>query len=493
MFDRHGIPQERSRLESFGREAQQFFALGLPMVVSRLGLAAMAITDGVMLAHHSSRQLAVHGLADAVMGRWLEVGMAFVMAGLTLAAQAAAGNSGERQLVGRTWHQALLLAFMAGLLGMALGAFAPTLFAWTGQEAVLAADAGLVLAVLGLGMLPAMVAMATAGVLEAVGHASVVALAVVMANLLNFWLNGLWIDGSGTVPALGAVGAAWATTVVRGVLAVVLLAAAWWLPQRHEFGLRRRFRPADWRASQEQRGRGWNAALSTGLLALLACGLPVIAGWLGERPLAAMTALFVLLAPLMVMAWGLADAAGLQVAGVMGMERRRPGMMLRTGDRCALLQALVVAGFALLMLALAPPLLALVAPDPALARLVRPLLPLGIVVVLAEGLAFLYAAQLRSIGELRRPLLIQAVAGLLLLPLAWVLAFQFKAGLGGLLAAQGIAAALRAFALATLYRQVGMGLDKASAEELRRRAQASARAWADTVLIRPVARTQVAA
>jgi hypothetical protein len=53
-------------------------------------------------------------------------------------------------------------------------------------------------------------------------------------------------------------------------------------------------------------------------------GLPVMAGWLGAQALAQVTALFLCLAPVMVLAWGLADAAAVRIAAVAGSRTGRP-------------------------------------------------------------------------------------------------------------------------------------------------------------------------
>ncbi len=50
-------------------ELRGFARLAWPMVVSRIGVAALAFTDGVMLAHASAQALAVHGLSESLMGR----------------------------------------------------------------------------------------------------------------------------------------------------------------------------------------------------------------------------------------------------------------------------------------------------------------------------------------------------------------------------------------------------------------------------------------
>lgn len=440
-------------------QARAFFALAGPMVISRLGLAAMGMADGVMLAWRDTQQLAFHGLADALAGRAFEVGMAFVMAGMALAAQArSAGPAAQRQ-VGRVWRLALLLALGAGSLGAVLGLLGTPLLRLAGQAPALANGAGPVVAILCLGMLPAMVAIATAGLLEAIGKPAMVAVAVVLANGLNIGLNWLLIDGVLGGPPLGAVGVAWSTTLVRVLLAVALLAYAWRLPQQMAYGLRQRFSRQDWQAGAAQRQRGWSAAGSVAVLGGLSLGLPVMAGWLGEQALAEITALFLVLAPCMVVAWGLSDAAGLRVASVLGATGGG-GQLRRTGLQQAGLALGLLLVLAATWLLLPAALLHSITPDTTLAASVLLLLPLGLATVLGDGLSFVCVNALRSLGVLRAPFWLQLGCGLLMLALAWALAFGLGWGLRGLLAGHALAAGLRAVALAALYHRCAGRLDR---------------------------------
>ena len=191
---RGGPPQASATpADTWGAEARDFFSLAGPMAISRLGLAAMGVVDGVMLARFSTGQLAVHGLADAVVGRAFEVCMALVLAGLALAAQARSGATADQARVGTVWRHALLMAALTGGAGLLLGLAGGALLGLAGQPPALAEASGTVILVLCLGMPPALVALATAGLLEAVGRPAMVAVAIVLANLLNVALN-LWRD-----------------------------------------------------------------------------------------------------------------------------------------------------------------------------------------------------------------------------------------------------------------------------------------------------------
>lgn len=446
---------------SLREEARAFLALAAPMVVSRIGVAAMGIADGVMLARHSTAQLAVNGLAETLIGRLLEVLMIFVTAGLALVAQARAGGAATEQQAGRVWQGALALALLGGVAGLLLGGAGGPLLALLGQPEALVPDAGRVIGILSLGVLPALAALVCAGTLEALGRPIGVAVAVVLANLLNIALNQWFIYGGAGVPALGAAGAAWSTTLVRVLLAAVLFAALWWMRERARYGIRARFDAATWRDGTEARQRGAAAAGSVAVLALLSLGLPVMAGWIGADAVAQVTALFLALAPAMVIAWGMGDAAGLRVAALLGQGGstglRANGWRLAT--LLGVVLVLAVAGYAIAPAAL----VRWAAHDEALVAGVLPLLPLGLAALSADAAGVFYSAMLRSLGVLRAPFLLHLAAGLMLLPLAAALAFGLGWGLTGLLAAHVAMAVLRAVGLAWMYDRHAAARDREAA------------------------------
>jgi multidrug resistance protein, MATE family len=378
-----------------------------------------------------------------------------VLAGLALAAQARASGSDAgpdaQARAGAVWHQALLLACIAGVLGSVASVGAPWLLAALGQSADLAPRSGHVAMVLGLGFPAALIALATAGFLEAVGRAGAVAVAVVLANVLNIGLNWLFIGGHVGFVAQGAAGSAWSTTLVRWTLAAVLFAYAWNLRDRVALGVRRRFDGAAWRAGREQRERGYSAAGTVAVLVGLSTCVPLFAGRLGQQPLAELTALWLLLSPFSVIAWGMSDAAGLRVASTQGAA---PPTSARIAGRVALVvTALVLCAVGLPYL-IAPAALATWAvADPGLALPVAQWLAFGVAIVIVDALSFVTGAALRSIGELKLQFAIHVASGLILPALALWLAFERQGGLAGLLIAILFTSALRAVALNLLFER----------------------------------------
>ncbi|KQT68983.1 MULTISPECIES: MATE family efflux transporter [unclassified Aureimonas] len=421
-----------------GREAAaaapgggSLFALALPMVVSRAGLAAMVLVDCVMVARHGAEALAVTLLAQGTFGRLTDVFLAVLLGPLVLFAAAQGAGARPRRIA--LWHRALCAALILGAAGLGASLFAEPILLALGQEAGLSAEAGAVVLALGLGLPAGLVAIASAVHLEGAGRARGVALWVLGANFLNLGLNFLLVGGHLGFPELGALGSAIATGIVRLALAAALVWSVLTLEGRAALRPGRAL-PGDGR---EQARLGGSAFATAGFLHALGIWLTVFAGWLGALDLAAYASAWLFILPGLLLSAGIGDALAVRLskAGADGAETPEAARLLRA-DLGAL--ALVLLPFTLLF-ALAPETLAgLYAPDPALAAGIAALLTIAGLVLLFDGLGYGLVAALRARGDVTVPMGIQVGCMAATPLLAGALAFG-PLGAGGLL---GIVAAI---------------------------------------------------
>lgn len=404
------------------------FALALPMVVSRAGLAAMVIVDSVVVARYGAEALAVTLLAQGTFGRLVDVFLAVLLSALVLFAAAQGPGHGARRIA--LWHRSLLAALALGLAGLGLGVFATPILGLLGQEPALAAAAGPVILALGLGLPAGLVAIASAVHLEGAGRARSVALWVLAANGLNLGLNLMLVGGHLGFPELGALGSAIGTSLVRVALAAALVWRVLSLEGPGALHLARA--PADGR--REQLKLGASAFATAGALHALGIWLTVFAGWLGPLPLGAYASAWLLILPGLLLSAGVGDALALRLsrAQAEGASRHRAARSLRT-DLGAL--ALVLLPFTLVF-GLAPGVVAgLYTSDPSLALLLAALLPVSGVVLLLDGLGYGLVAALRARRDVTVPMAIQVGCMAATPVLAGLLAFGLDFGLAGLVAA----------------------------------------------------------
>lgn len=303
-----------------------FLALAGPMVVSRLGLAGMSLADGWMIASLSadgSMQLAVWSLVDTTLGRSLDIAVAFVMPGLALVAQSRA--QGLPNIAAAVWRRALHLSLWAGLLATAVMPAMPWLLALSPGALEVSESATAIATALAWGFVPALLALASAGYLEAMGRPLLPVLMVLLANGVNIGLNALLIQGELWPGVSGAEGCAWATTVVRWLMALVLTGLAWQMARHSggaEHGLTR----------HAQVSRGLSSAAQSTVTQTLSLVTPLILAGLSLTLWAHWSALWLFLLPLGILSWGLADAYSLRLAATAGLAPhrapRRPALVL---------------------------------------------------------------------------------------------------------------------------------------------------------------------
>jgi MATE family multidrug resistance protein len=404
------------------------------MIVSRAGLATMAIVDCVMVARFDARQLAFTTLAEGTFGRLLDVCVAFLLSGLVLVAAAhAKGDAVQRTAI---WRRATLVATALGLVVGFVSLFGRPILAVMGQSADLVHGGGAAIFALGLGAPAGLIAMASAVSLEGSRKPAFVALCVIGANLLNLAINWVLIGGQLGFPALGAVGSALSTSLVRCALAIALVVGV-----RHVEGRRLWARSKSGSEAGAQWRLGLSASATAGGMHALAIWLTVFAGWLGARSLAAYASCWVLNLPGMLLAMGLGDAIALRVAASNpDTVGRRPWASARA-DLGAV--ALVLSPFVLLFCAAASVVARLYTGDSALQAVMAALLPLSGLALLLDGLSYAVAAALRGRGDVIGPTAIQLACMAATPVLAAALAFGLHLSVRGMVVAIVVTSTLR--------------------------------------------------
>jgi MATE family multidrug resistance protein len=403
-----------------GAGAPSLFALASPMIVSRAGLAAMSIVDCVMVARFDARQLAFATLAEGTYGRVVDMLASFLLSGLVLVAAAHAGGDAARRI--GLWRRSIAAATAMGAVGLALALFGRPILAALGQSPDLIQGGSAVILTIGLGLPAGLVAVASAVALEGARRPSLVAVCVVAANLLNLGLDWLLIGGHF---ALGAVGSALATSLVRCALALALVGGV--LRVEGAAALRR---PKAAGPARDQWRLGFAASATSGGMHALAIWLTVFAGWLGVGAVAAYASCWVLNMPGMLLAMGLGDAVAMRVASSNQARPPAPGLF---GDLKAIAGLLAPC---VLLFCLAPAWVSgLYTHDAALGGLIASLLPLSGTALLLDGLSYGLAAALRGRRDIAGPTAIQLGCMAATPVLAAALAFGLKLGVMGLVVA----------------------------------------------------------
>lgn len=438
-------------------QAGALLTLAWPVMLSRAGILVMAFTDIAMLGRVDSASVAMLNLALSVF-----VPVMVFLIGLTTGLIPEIGRAyalGHRRAAGEAWRRGMVWATVTGLAGAVLISCSEPFFLAFGQTPQNAADAARIAQAFAPGVVAQVLFAATAFYLEATHRPRAGLWAMVVANLVNVAANWVLIFGvDGLVPAMGAEGAAWGTTLARfagfGVLLLIVLGQS--DPRGAGVlgsGPWRFWGPGGWRAGAGMRRLGMSAGLSNGFETLGFTAMSLIAGTMGTLPLAAYAISQNLFAMVFMAGLGLSVATGVlvsQAAAVGGT----PAVRL-AGWTGAVLAALVVGTIALALGLGRETVVAAYTDDPALMARAVALMGVTALVFVPDGLQVVLGQAVRALGDAWAAVAIYAgVFVIAMVPLGLFVAYGLGFDERGLVASIAACCALCAVLLALRFHVV---------------------------------------
>jgi MATE family multidrug resistance protein len=419
----------RAHMAVSRRDLAELIKLAWPVVVARLGIQVMGLTDAVVVGQYSATQLGYHALAWAPTMIALVTGVGLLQGVQVMTARAM--GEGKPEKAGAALRRGVVYALWIGLASSLILVFAGPLFLRSlGMKDGLAEGAIPVMLVFSLSLTPNLIYIAATNFVEGLGRPGMGAVTMWAANLANLALNLLLVPGTFGLPALGAVGAACATFGSRIVMMIILLGWIAMMPGAKGFGLFKR--PAsDPAAEREQRHVGYGAGASLFVEVAAFSGMNIVAGWLGGLAVAGWAvvlnvAAIVFMAPLGIsaatsilvgQAYGAKDSAAVTRAGITGF-----------------IAAIGVTSVCALFVGLCAPLVAgAYSRDPALIAVIAPALVLASLFFVADGLQTVGANALRARGDVVVPTVTHVASyAVVMLPLGYGLALPAGMGLTGI-------------------------------------------------------------
>ncbi|MDP6646338.1 MAG: MATE family efflux transporter [Rhodospirillales bacterium] len=414
-----------------GRQIKDLLRLALPVIGSRLGMLTMALADTVMLGRFAARELAYQSIAIAVTIPLFVTAIGLCLG--TLVATARANGAGRFADCGAAWRRGLVYAAGLGTVCLCLALAGEWALELSGQNAELSREGGRVVRVLALGLPFMIIYISCAYFMEALKRPTVPMFLMIAANLLNIFLNWMWIYGNLGFPSLGAVGSAWASTSVRAGLAAALILYIWNLHDHERLGVRSRA-GGGWRAWREQRRIGYSAGASQAVESMAFSLQTLIAGLLGTIALAAYSIAFQMLGMMFMVALGIGSATAVLVGHAWG-ARDVPGMA-RAGWLGLGVNSVAMLALGGLVFALAPSIAEGFAVEAALIAAAAPLIAFIGIVLLFDGGQVVLSHALRGRGDALVPVLTHSISYLMvMIPLSWFLALKAGRGPQGILEA----------------------------------------------------------
>ena len=416
-----------SVVRSLRAELGPMFALAWPVAAAELGWMAMGLVDTMLVGRVGAEAIGAVSIgshlffAVAITGIGSLLGLDYLVA---YAHGAGHPEDGRRALVQGTY----LAVLVSAVLTAVLFALEANLHHFGLQPGV-AEAARPYLRTLIWSLLPLLLFAALRRYLQAIGHVRPVMIALVSANVINAAVGWVLVFGQWGAPALGAVGAGWATFASRlYMLAFVVFALA---RIEREAGAAPLALAVDPPLLAKLARLGLPAALQM----LLECGVfataTVLAGSLAASSLAAhqialSAAAFTFMVPL-----GISAAAAVRVGHATG--RRQPAAARRAGWSALVLGAAFMSTTAVIFLTAPGAVLRVFTDAPDVIAIGVSLLAVAAAFQLCDGVQVVATGVLRGVGDTRTPMLANLAGHWLIgLPIGAALCFRVGWGVVGL-------------------------------------------------------------
>ena len=421
------------------------FSLAVPVVVVQVGMMLMGVVDTMVVGRVSAETLAAVALGNLAVMTVSAFAIGLLLALDPVVAQAVGAH--DEPAVRRAVQRGLLLAAAITIPAtLLLLPVEPILTLLRQPQGTVPIAAGYVYRSLP-GLLPFFGFVVLRQTLQAHERMRPIVVNIIAANLLNLVLDIVLVFGLLGAPAMGAFGAAWATTVCRYVLFLGLL-----------FADRSELLPLLSRVDRE-------SLRLQPLLAMARLGAPIgiqiqlelaafgviglLMGGLGTIEIAAHQVAINLASLTFMVPLGVASASAVRVGHAVGRADDH-------GARRAAASAMVCgAGFmactALLFLALPRALAGVYTSDVQVVALAAALIPIAGVFQIFDGVQVVSSGILRGLGDTRAPMVINVLGFWLVgMPVSLGLAFPLALGPRGLW--WGLVAGLAAVAALLLLR-----------------------------------------
>lgn len=418
---------------------RDLLALAWPVVLARIGIMTMGLTDALVVGNHSGEQLAFHALAWAPTSIVLTTAVGLMMGVQVMTARLL--GEGREAEVGAVLRRGFVYALQLGgvaMIGLIL--LGPWAMRHMGLAEGLGEGASFPLVVFALSMPAYLISIAAQFFLEALGRPKPGMWAMWVANGVNLLLNLVLVPDLLGIGQSGAVASAWATFGARTVLAVFLVVYILRLPEAKDWGVFRR-PTRDPVVEREQRKVGYGAGSSYFIEVGAFAAMTFIAGQLGAMQTTAWTIVLNVSAIVFMVPMGLSAATAVLVGRAYGAHDRDGA--LRAG--LVGIGVVTVLGFviALIVWPTAGLLTSAYNRDAALLAIAAPALALATLFFVADAIQVVAASANRAAGDVWWPTILHFVAyAAIMMPLGWWLAHRM--GVDGMVWAVIIASLISA-------------------------------------------------
>ncbi len=410
------------------RQFSELVRLSFPIVLQRLGIMIMGIVDTMMVGRYSAQELAYQSIGYVQVMTVIIISIGLMMGTMVLTSNAF--GAGQYRKCGRIWQRSLPYGFALGMVGFVLCLFGEPILLVLGQQPDIARGGGAVMQAVAIGIPMTCLMLACTFFLEGINRPLPGMIFMAVANMINIFLNWILVYGHMGFDPMGAVGSAWATTLVRTFLAVGMILYIWNMTDHDLFGIRQK---VDMRLHKWKRMRhiGYGAGLTNGAEHTGFATLEIFGGWIGPLTLGAMAIAFNVYGIPYMIGYGIAGATAVRVGIALGRRDHRDLLLAGT---CGIIFNFILMLPLLGLLLIYPVQIAgFFTTDPALIVATVPLIILSAWMLLFDSAQTVIGNGLRGRRDVWAPTALYFFSYIIvMIPLAYYLAFSLGRGAEGL-------------------------------------------------------------
>ena len=430
--------------------------VAFPVMLSQFGAAMVGLADSIMVGHYGTTDLAAVSFSNALFFTVMVFAMGAVM-GITPLVGHVHGRleklleqgTTEEEIAHKheqiTSYLANGLVFMALMSLFSLALLAPCIpfLDSFGQEPEVASCARTYYILIVLSIVPFLLFCFSKQFLEGLGNTFVAMVITIGCNLLNIFLNWLFIFGHWGCHAMGAAGAGWASLIARTLMPVCFIIAMLCKADWRQYIIAMRARLITRREVEHLLAIGIPIGLQSFAEAFLFTASFVIIGWINKEALAAHHIANQMADLTFMLALGIGSATTIRVSHQLGKgDLHAVRMASNASIHLCLLMNTIGAAIMIFGRNYIPYIFT---NDPEVVPIASTLLIIAGTLQYADGLQCIGAAMLRGIQDVRVPMRIALFAYIgVALPLGLILTFPLGLGAKGMWIAFVIALAIPA-------------------------------------------------
>ena len=430
--------------------------VAFPVMLTQFGAAMVGLADSIMVGHYGTTDLAAVSFSNAIFFTVMVFSMGALM-GITPLVGHVHGRLEKLMEQGTTddeiahKHEQITsyltngLVFMALMCVFSLGLLAPCIpfLDSFGQDPEVASCARTYFILIILSIVPFLLFCFTKQFLEGLGNTFVAMMITLGCNLLNIFLNWVFIFGHLGFEPMGASGAGWASLIARTLMPVCFIIAMLCKADWRQYLTAMRARLVTRREVEHLLTIGTPIGLQSFAEAFLFTASFVIIGWINKEALAAHHIANQMADLTFMLALGIGSATTIRVSHQLGKgDLQAVRMASRASVHLCLLMNTIGAAIMIFGRNYIPYIFT---NDPEVVPIASTLLIIAGTLQYADGLQCIGAAMLRGIQDVRVPMRIALFAYIgVALPLGLALTFPLGLGAKGMWIAFVIALAIPA-------------------------------------------------